>query len=330
MGKKISFVAFVFLCVSLISLVVFQVFAVTQSVFHGEVELTYKSKIGDLVTYGEFPQTYVGDTLNETLKAQLNDGTLSETGKIFNTFIYDTEVECKEYLYENERYVLIENAHFYNNFVSSFSTGDPFNASTDNGKSYFFKVEPIEFRVVQIDVENAKATLQSEKILFTMQYSSENNTYQTCQIRNFLNGSFATQSGLNSVAVSKTNQNTAPGNQTDGTGTPTDDIVWIASITNVEEWFNVKVVYGHTSNYLNLRKKVGDFAFPGYALLDTSKYPEFRGGRYITRTAGRVGTDPSKGKTTLCYFEGASGSFYVNRDIKDYDAGIVPCIVVNL
>lgn len=58
MLRKLNFISFSILCIALISIVVFEIYAITQMAFQGNVALTYKSvKVGDIVEYGEYPQS---------------------------------------------------------------------------------------------------------------------------------------------------------------------------------------------------------------------------------------------------------------------------------
>ena len=111
---------------------------------------------------GEYPQSYVGDELNDILVSKYNEGTLTATGKTYCAYNGEDSDEiatdfdnCKvaEYLYEGKRYVCIDSPTNY--------ACDPYQVylegKTYNNKTllaehrYFFVVEPILFRVMEIN-----------------------------------------------------------------------------------------------------------------------------------------------------------------------------------
>lgn len=220
MARKLSFIAFAFLCFSLISLVIFEIYAVTQMAFQGNVVLSYKSvKVGDIVQYGEYPQTYVGSSLNSTLISLKNSGSLTATGKTYAAYNFQTLTNFQEYSYNGSKYVYVPAAKFwdgseepdsdpnkgkYGDANAKFSTGESAYSqdASVQGKPYFFKVEPISFRVMATNLNNGEFTVQSVKSLGSMAFNRTNgtNTWHNSDMRSYLNGRFLTDSGLNLYA----------------------------------------------------------------------------------------------------------------------------------
>ena len=195
--------------------------------------------VGDKVSYGEYPQTYVGDTLNATLKAA-SSTELVETGNTYTVYMNsETATTVKEYSHNGEKYAKVESAVFGNPSKTTFTSGE----ALAGGGTYFFKVEPITFTVMEIN--NGRATVYADKTLcakrfnsintFTATYSSR---WETSELRSYMNGTFATDSGLANIALDSTVKNNTDSDEIDGSGASTTDKLYAASATEVSTWYS--------------------------------------------------------------------------------------------
>lgn len=215
-----------------------------------------------IVTYGEYPQTYVGDLLNYELRSLLLSDLLEETGKIYTTYTADdrgletVKIENKEYKYNGNKYVLIENIRVHSAVNIKASTGD----TLLNANSYFFKVEPIEVELVHSNTN----TYITKKVLGSMEFSKSvfNFSWNASSIRSFLNNEFLIESGLNQYAVSTTIHNNVAGNydnvNSDYSGSSTTDKIWLPSYYEINNVWNKKVQ--------NLECTFTDFALATYLM----------------------------------------------------------------
>lgn len=183
-------------------------------------------------TYGAYPQTYVGDSLNSTLKSALNAGTLQSTGKSYTTDsgVANTTsiiVMMLEYYYLGNYYACLESGN-PNKSSPQFSTGE----NIIEGEQYFFKVEPLKWR-------NLNGTYLCDYAIASMGFSSSGgNLWSGSDVRTWLNEVFYEESGINSVKTSKSLVlNNLPGSIIDGSGEMTEDYLWLPSYSEIQEWF---------------------------------------------------------------------------------------------
>jgi len=119
------------------------------------------------VIYGFYPQTHVSD---DTIISALNSLSPASNGY---------------YLYNNDYYAKVT-AKLYNSESYTFST----NVNIVNGNTYYFKVEPISWKVLSIN--NNEILLLTEKLLdaccFNEDYTS--NTFSSSTINTFINTTF--------------------------------------------------------------------------------------------------------------------------------------------
>lgn len=99
------------------------------------------------INIGKYPQTYVGNELNTTLENLFDTGSsnLVATGKSYTG--YDAGVAITpyvEYVYNDEEYVRVPNADVFNDGSKTFIDGTP----VITGETYWFKVEPIQWRIL--------------------------------------------------------------------------------------------------------------------------------------------------------------------------------------
>ena len=328
MSKKLNFIAFTFLCISLVALVIFEICAITQMSIQGSVVMSYKSiKVGDIVYYGEWPRSYVGSSLNSTLLSLKNSGNLTATGKTYRSYNYKTLCHFEEYIYNGEKYVFVPQAKFWDGSDdgggygdnSKFSTGDPAGAKTNQGQACFFKVEPIPFEVMETDFANGQITVYSVDIIGSLSFneSGTSNAWANSDIRGQLNNNLLPCSGLDAIAKQVTIKNNVTGNYTDGTGTSTLDYIWLPSIDDIDNWHTSRSLeVGSTSSIL--RKNVTDFATATYTR-NLSGYTY-----YGLRSSGVSSIE-------VCWISNAaSARINDNFKITGSDLGICPALVVNL
>ena len=190
---------------------------------------------------GTYPQTYVGDALNSELVTLLNDNKLTPTDNTYisnniasETFYYE-EKQNKEYEYDGKLYVAVENQQL-NDTNYTFSTGEDIG---ETGETKFFKVEPIKWYIIDdTNPQTAPAGTQcrviSDLALNAMPFNAEytdGNVWRDSLIREYLNGDFYQSTGLanEDVVILQHNQNNVTDNLTDGSGSATDDYVYLLS-----------------------------------------------------------------------------------------------------
>lgn len=118
---------------------------------------------GDYVLFGEYPQTIKAD--NVTITSTQND----------------------------KGYYLGSDGFYYAKVVADPDHGD-FNFSTGNdiknGETYYFKVEPIKWRILRED--NGTALILCDSIIANKRYDNSSNNYKESEIRAWLNNEFLT------------------------------------------------------------------------------------------------------------------------------------------
>lgn len=193
------------------------------------------------VELGEYPQTYVGDSMNNTLKSWYAGLSISNKYAYrAGSYINDngTSGTVTHYVYKytaNSTFLRVESAVIY-------ATGYTFANGTTavSGNEYWFKVEPIKWWVLNYtDVinNNANPVVLAEQgltsnIRWNKNPSDQNLWSGACNIRTWLNGTFY-NNAFNADA--KVNiKTTTVGNNTqssydDTAGVTTQDNVWLLS-----------------------------------------------------------------------------------------------------
>jgi len=166
-------------------------------------------KIGDktihLISFGEYPKTYVGDKVNRAITDLFNAGGLRETGKIYiGALKIDDE-------YPNIHYNNIEYQFMGGKYVRVLATGCDNDSElsdgtklTENAEYLWVRVEPINFVIrnweelpTEINPDgNGKAKfidIRSEEAImagmpFYEAWHDNKNMWQNSQVRAFLNG----------------------------------------------------------------------------------------------------------------------------------------------
>jgi len=177
--------------------------------------------------YGAYPQTYVGESLNSTLKSALEAGTLEATGKSYTTDINGTSTILPEYLYQDNYYAYLASADAYETGYT-FTTDE----TITDGIAYFFKVEPLKWT-------NHNGTYLCEQSIASMRFSNSSVLWSESEVRTWLNEVFYVEAGIDQFKTTKTTiqNNTTAGEKTDGAGTPTDDYVWLPSYAEMTSWY---------------------------------------------------------------------------------------------
>ena len=194
---------------------------------------------------GNFPQTYVGNTLNTTLENLYSSGSLSlvATGKNYttsdvvnpgtitsSTYFSISYATLPEYIYNGNKYARLASA--VRPSTLAFADG----TNIVNGTTYWFKVEPIPVMVMATtsDTNGVYKTVMCDMALGSHRFSEgHDSTYwRDSQLRIFLNGGriqsrtlsgFYIDSGLNNMS-GIVKQTTITGNSY-----TTSDYVWVPS-----------------------------------------------------------------------------------------------------
>lgn len=180
---------------------------------------------------GHYPQTYVGNTLNETLKT----ATLTPTGNVYTTDSAGDEVTLTEYIYNGKKIAKLEEVNSFDD-TYEYSTGE---YVTENGCVAFFYVQPI--KVEAVGTLNDNIIYETKEILFSKMFDASTNKWADSSLRTFLNGTFLTESGINAKAITIKND-TSVGNYCDNADTI--DKLWLPSVVELEEhdsetWYTI-------------------------------------------------------------------------------------------
>ena len=231
---------------------------------------------GNYTYYGVYPQTFVGASLNSTLKSALEAGTLQATGHSYTTDSAigwaPNEVILNEYFYQDNFYACLEQGNPYLTDFT-FSTGE----TIVLGEKYFFKVEPLKWT-------NHNGTYLCDTVIGSMTFDSTNYSeiWSESEIRTWLNEVFYEESGLNLIKTSKSTvqNNTTAGETTDGAGTPTEDYVWLPSYYEMNTWFSsdtarradssdlAKATYGYWHEEYSTTRYWLRSAYSGYSVYE--------------------------------------------------------------
>ena len=195
--------------------------------------ITSAQKIGE-IELGEYPQTFVGKTRNDTY---IKDP-LTATGKKYTTYIESEKVELVEYLLPNKKKVVkvpsakwTTGIHGVANSPVSFSD----NTVIENGKTYFFDVEPIKFDLFKV---NDKLVAVGKHALGSMAVGSVN--WAESAVRTFLQNNFNVNAQLSSYAAAITHYATM--GTDDRAGSLVSDSIWLPSVREMNTLYtNVKL-----------------------------------------------------------------------------------------
>lgn len=217
-------------------------------------------------SYGAYPQVYVGDDLNNTLRSSTT--TLTPTGKSYtvdmgSSWTNDESIVLNvngnksgihtatlvEYTYNGMTVAKLDSAKTIYDFAGS-AAGDyliyEFNnglVSAKDGGTYFFFVEPILTKAMQYNASGTY-TVQTCDVIgsraFTLcgpeeQAGTWDNSWENSDIRAYLNTIFLSESGLADLVVETTISNPDHYNTSPCDGDTTDKI-WLASLDEIVTW----------------------------------------------------------------------------------------------
>ena len=307
------------------------------------------------VYFGRYPQTYVGDSLNTTLENlfDASSPSLVETGKTYTA--YDAGVPKTpyiEYEYNGEAYVRVPEADLHDesdNNVKKFNDG----TTIVNGETYWFKVEPIQWRVLTenyTDTENTTPVsyLLSEYVLtanttFNPSVSNTNPTYysaETNALRPFLNEVFY-KDAFTTKEQALIAQRTLTDTDLDATlnlyTNPENDPNLVIESTEALNIFApsyydmIEANYGFNTSLYNAdqqrRASATDFAMANYAVKAKSitNYPDIHG--LVTSTYWTSST----ASTSSSFFVTNAGdvSYYMDS-MGDSGTAVRPALLFNL
>ena len=242
---------------------------------------------GKLYIYmGNYPQTYVGDDMNNTLESWYSGQSVTDTYTVNTESVGNgTTITYNAYTYiDNNVYVRVPSAYAYTYYDQTFNNG----TSVVAGNTYWFKVEPIKWRVLTENYTDSVNTspliyLLCENILFgnstsNYVYYNGNSSLRSLLENYFYNDAFTSLEKDLLITRSLTPYDSMPGGSTGGINPPT----YSSSPLNVwaspsHEFANE--TYGFVGN-TDRQAKVTDFAFAnyvckkdGYGAYWTSSFP---------------------------------------------------------
>ena len=291
------------------------------------------------INIGHYPQTYIGDTMNVTLEAWYEGQPVVETYTAYKGYLGSTLNEpvvynAYEYI-DGNTYCRVPEADLYNNGAKTFNDG----TTIENGETYWFKVEPIQWRVLTqnyTDTENTTPVsyLLSEYVLsanttFNPSTSNINCTHysaETNALRPFLNEVFY-KDAFTTKEQALIAQRTLTDADLDGTGSVGDIASTEPLSVFAPTYYDMRETdYGFNSSYNNedqqRRASATDFAMANYAYKSTdTSYQDIHGigaSYYWTSSGG-------SSSVFSVYFIGTVGSDYV---YYDYNA-VRPALLFN-
>ena len=249
------------------------------------------------VYFGKYPQTYVGDTMNAELEAWYENQPVAETYTAYKGRTTTSPSELNkpvvynayEYI-DGNTYCQVPEADLYDSEAKTFNDG----TTIKNGETYWFKVEPIQWRVLTqnyTDTENTTPVyyLLSEFCLtanttFNPSTSNTNHTHysaETNALRPFLNKVFYADA-FTTKEQALIAQRTLTDADLDKTGS-VGDIASTEPLNVFAPTYHdmIETDYGFDSSYSNQdrqrRASATDFAMANYAYKTTSSYPDIHG-----------------------------------------------------
>ena len=241
------------------------------------------------IELGEYPQTYVGDSLNSTLESWYRKESPTQKRTFTNNSATISSKSYVSYIYQGHEYVrmsisgsVYDKCYNYT-FENNAKVGD---ALDFNANMIWIKVEPIKWWILNYtDVINgAAAIVISEKALMSdVPWNKTQEIYRTWEdsnIRSWLNGSFyneAFDTFSKSSIFNQTNENSTSNNHTDGSGTATNDNVWLMSYGQVYGESSTQYASKTYFSSNSMRQcSPTDFAILNTAVLDSSYTTQVR------------------------------------------------------
>ena len=283
------------------------------------------------VELGEYPQTVVEDMA--TLSALNALGDSAKTGRTFVVGASDDRAQTahEEYTYNGAKYVKVASASLYSFSYSKFSTG----TQATRGKTYWFKVEPIKWFLLEAYSTTKTAytgsttnlRVISEQILTAnVTYGKRNSdiAWGTSNIRTWLNEDFYASafSAEDKGCIAKNTtryfgsgeENTQDDYTATTGGNTSEDNVWLIS------YYEAGNSYYGENMYLNKNGRATtatDFAVVNYLLRDSNCC-----GNYWLRTANSVGIAAGR----VNYDGSLSSDIFMNSS----GDGVRPALTISL
>ena len=243
------------------------------------------------IEFGSYPQTYVGDSMNETLESWYNSNNPANL-KTYTSRVVGDYGHFTSHMYTDGEIYARGYSRRYDTYT--YSTGESVPA---NGTVVWFKVEPIRWLVLNYDeyIEGTDTELEllSELVLTGYIYfnasTSDGNSWETSYIREWANGTFynsAFAADEQEMIATSTVLNNVTDSTSDGTGTTTYDKIYLRSYYEM----NSGLFSTGTSDQNDARRLCSptDFALSNYAHMTPSYTTSYRAGAgyYWTRSAG--------------------------------------------
>ena len=278
------------------------------------------------IEFGSYPQTYVGDSMNETLESWYN----SSSPVNLKTYTTRENTRYNSGVYTSHMYTdgnIYARGYSYRANSYTYSTGESIPA---NGTVVWFKVEPIRWLVLNYDEymagTDAELELMSELVLtdyiyFNPSYN-DGNSWETSYIREWMNGEFynsAFAAEEQEMIATSTVLNNVTGNYSDGSGPTTYDKIYLRSYYEMSSGL---FSTGTTNqDYARRQCSPTDFALSNYAGKYTSYSYRKETSYYWTRSAG---SSASYARTV-----GSDGDLR-NYDVDDRSLGVRPALKVTI
>lgn len=251
---------------------------------------------GDYIYFGEYPQTIKADDVTIT-------STIDERGYYLGSDgHYYAKVTATPYPYGD----------YY-----TFSTG----ASVTSGIVYYFKVEPIRWRI--LSEENGEVFLLCDSVIAAHQYDAQNNKYAMSDIRLWLNSTFY-ETAFDDfqkliILITEVDNSMASAGSTSNSSVNenTHDRIFLlsyAEATNSE--------YGFTENKTR-RMLTSDYSRATGAGMNTSSYSYYGNGEWWLRSPITPGTGFAR-------VVGHSGESSGGININATSLGVVPALRIRL
>ena len=279
--------------------------------------------------FGSYPQTYVGDSMNETLETWYTNNSPANL-KTYTTrenTSYNSGVYTSHMYKDGEIYARGYSYRYGSGYT--YSNGD---SVPEDGTVVWFKVEPIRWLVLNYEEyiagTDTELELLSELVLTGYIYfnpsESDGNSWEGSYIRNWTNGEFYNSAFTykdKTAIVTSTVLNNVTGDYdsstSDGTGPTTYDKIYLRSYYEMNS--GLFSIGTGAQNYARRQCSPTDFALSNYAYMGIGYTTSYRTGTgyYWTRSAG---SDASY----ACYVNymgfnfntGGNGVFYLSLGVR--------------
>ena len=249
------------------------------------------------IEFGSYPQTYVGDSMNETLESWYNSNSpvnlktyTTRENTRYNSGVYTSHMYTDGEIYARGYSYRYDSSYTY-------STGESVAAG---GTVVWFKVEPIRWLVLNyyeyIAGTDTELELLSELVLASYIHfnpsESDGNSWETSYIREWVNGTFynsAFAASEQEMIATSTVLNNVTGDYdsstSDGTGTTTYDKIYLRSYYEMNS--GLFSTGNSVQNIARRQSSPTDFALSNWAYISTSNTTSYRTGtsEYLTRSA---------------------------------------------